>query len=1144
MKNRVISASAGTGKTHRLAVEYITILIKNLNYSDFHFERILVVTFTRKAAAEIRNKIFSMLDSILLEKDLSLLKQLEKSSGIILNEVVLTKLQIINNKIKTQKDKVRISTIDSLINQVFKTMIAPIMKLSHYTIEDSANHDVWEQILKEFMQENNFVILQRLNELNPQKNVESLGNIFSGLIKDRWIFHFLGETPPLPYYISKQYTSLEEKTSGDQKIIENKGICARKAFQDIFADYTQRLYNLILQKLSEDKTNKSFNTYLNKIVADIFGIDKLYVNEHNFLKLCNNFTEKRMFEMHKQNIHNIIEKDSIKLYSGIYIKKEPLGSVDDLKKAFLHFVYFEYVCKEYYQIKDLWKIIISKYDKIKQKSAVLSYSDISWYTYKFLYDPEYSMIDKNRLIVENQFYEFLAVRNQYLLIDEFQDTSLIQFLILAPMMNELSSGESIYDDTAVIVVGDEKQSIYGWRGGVRELLGYMKGFLRAEEETLKTCYRSVQTIVDFVNLLFSRNISSKSENNLPPEQKKNIDKWQYPEGIISAKKDEIGSVCNLFFKVNNQTREDSCFEFVEKLVKPAWESGSHKSFDSKCAEFKAKSRFQSEDEVSLKLGETAILARTNEELEIISRHLVACNIPFVKESARSIFDHAIPKAILNLMRYIQYLDYNALLKFLRSDILLLDSIELKQIAIYFSNKSFNSSIFDENNTLKNNAFAKINDVYEKYHSSQEIDILYKNPFILCKYIIDSFDIANVYKNEVDIKNLHTFVCIVSDFLNNPKEFSADLGGFIRYSEVERKKRNQKQLSTTENKSIKLLTIHKAKGLGFDTLFLYFEVQARKTPFTTLDIDYTVDVCNFNRLNSIFLGLNYKPVIKELFSSEYEQIQERKDLEELNNIYVALTRAKTNLGVFWVYNEMCFESKKKNIKTELFFRAKEISEMQPKLYANKDFISIAEADEVDFVTNDLKQYSHYFDIENKSLILLEHLQNNSENLNRINDHYSLPVEENDIALKHIYITRKSKLYGNAIHSYLSFIKYNEPGEHKIAYLQTLRLYGNILTISEIEDIIKRIKKFIIFNNDLFCRDWDRIFCEYSIINLKKDLFRIDRLMINSFEKKILIVDYKTGQTANEKQIEHYKLLLHQLPIISKRQFNIETRFVSV
>ena len=1010
MPNRLISASAGTGKTHRLAIEYISLLVKNINNPDFHFSRILVITFTRKAAAEIRNKIFNLLEALVHDKDLMLLGQLESNLGIKLSDAVLRKLEKVHLSIKTQKDKVRISTIDSLVNQVFKSMIAPIMKLSDYTIDEGANYAVWEQIFEELVREENISILKSLNDLTPQKDIETLGKVFSYLIENRWIYHSL-QNMNLPA-VPPSTDSLP-------------------SFSEQFISYCECLHEIIINKID----GKAYHSYFTKIVEDVFCINQSDLTEDNFLNHARQFAEKGIYKLSKQQINNICSGDNIKLYNGNKIRKDAPSGVSDLVLSLLNFMYNEYVLKESLHIINIWDVILTKYDKIKLGSGALSYSDISWYTYLYLYSADYSIVDLERLTVENQFYEFLTVRNQYLLIDEFQDTSLTQFMILAPMINELSSGFSVYEDTSVIIVGDEKQSIYGWRGGVRELLSYMETFLNVKVESLKTCYRSVPVIVNFVNELFT------SMSNLVPG-------WDYPEGISSYSETSSGSVNNHFYHNENKDKHESISRFVEIILNQK------------------------------NTGDTAILARTNSELEQIASVLKEFNIPYTQESSLSIFSHPIVASILLIMNYIQFKDPRYLLEFNKSD-------------------------------LSKYRFAKTDEIDDLFSKTTEVSKL-------CKEIIVTYNLINKNSKTIDVQNIDLFFNIISDFYNNPGNNTANLEGFLRYAQEISLKNQIKQMSLHDTNSITLLTIHKSKGLGFDTVYLYFDVSSNRSSTNILEIDYLVDTRSFNQLSEVFLCWNYKTVIKELFKNNFNMIRNRKDMEELNTFYVALTRAKTNLCVYWLLPE---KLNSETLKTKLCIKAMEISRSNPDLYSKSNLVPCESNSPLLSINYESMLYNQYFDIDgcNKIIPSLD------DNVGGIS---------------------KSKLYGSAVHTYLSYIHYNTDAEHKIASMQLLRAYGNIFSEYELEKIQMDSHKIIFDNQDLYSEKWDKVFNELTLIVSENKSVRLDRLMIDSKSKKILIIDYKTGAIMDSNQIDYYKTIVSRLPILEKEDYDIEACYVSI
>jgi len=1075
--HKVISASAGSGKTYRLSLEYIAIIIKNLYNPEFHFSRILVITFTRKATAEIRNKIFSLLESITETHDTTLIRQVEQKVGFTLTVQMIGDLRQYIYQLKVEKDKVRISTIDSLINQIFKTMIAPMMKLSNYSVEENANLDVWEGIFEQMNSDGLTDTLRELTEINPQKRIDSLGAIMLRLINDRWILHLMQESGKLykSAYTHEHHSSEELFNSEMQR--------AERELKEIFNEYLVALKDLLIQKSIEK--DKSITTFITKVGLALLGSD---LSEENFDQRTEYLLTTKIFRLPRGTILELCKGDAIKLYSGTYFRNKPLGDVEPLRQCFLRFVYYEYVSDEFFHLVHLWETILAYYDQIKQKSGVMTYNDIAYYTYKYLYKDEYSLINKNKYIVENIFYEFLAVRNQYLLIDEFQDTSLLQFMILAPMMKDLVSGNSVYSNTAVIVVGDEKQSIYSWRDGEKGLLGYMQTFLNTSVESLSVCYRSVPAIVDYVNALF---VDSHYKGLFIEGS---ADAWVYDAQVTSARQGEAGSVFNYFNNVTT-TENDPYAAFIDNVVLPILQSNNNS------------------------LGEIAILARRNNDLERISQLLTEKNIPFIIETSHSIFQNKIAKIIIWLMRYIQYRDIIALLKFLRSDACLIDGQLLKEIATHFVG---DGPVSPASTTPE---LATIHAIYNDYHNCDKIDALYKNPLTLCHEIVDRFNLTAIFHSEPELKNLHFFISTISEFLQSPGDFTPDLDGFIRFAEQKGERREYKQPPSAQNNAIQLITIHKSKGLGFDTVFVYQDCTHRRGNLSELILlKYIIDSRSYDRLADFFLTINFQAVIKELFTAEYRLIEQKEDVEEMNTLYVALTRAKTNLAVFWNYKETDVGS------DTLIGRVLSVGKGLATSSSAFPFIS----DDINAVPTQPIFNNHapifptdYLDPTNKNL-----------SLTSIDNAYT------NADLKKLYLHSKSNLIGNATHQYLSNIKYNQPDEHHIALAQTTQIYGRVLPIKEIAHIIDIAKQFIAQNPELYSPKWDKVFCELSVFDKAGKLFRIDRLMINTVERKILIVDYKTGQTTDKDQIARYIGLISELPACQQGGYSIEGRYCSV
>ncbi len=144
--------------------------------------------------------------------------------------------------------------------------------------------------------------------------------------------------------------------------------------------------------------------------------------------------------------------------------------------------------------------VLKLYIKSRQTMAVqnneLSFDDITLNVHTLL-----------REKLESEFLYFrLDSRLKHLLLDEFQDTSVIQFDILRPLIEEIRAGVGVNEGGSFFFVGDVKQSIYRFRGGVSALFHQVARLFDVRVEPLKVNYRSRSRIVDFVNRAFEGKI--------------------------------------------------------------------------------------------------------------------------------------------------------------------------------------------------------------------------------------------------------------------------------------------------------------------------------------------------------------------------------------------------------------------------------------------------------------------------------------------------------------------------------------------------------------------------------------------------------------------------------------------------------------
>jgi len=134
-----------------------------------------------------------------------------------------------------------------------------------------------------------------------------------------------------------------------------------------------------------------------------------------------------------------------------------------------------------------------------KKLGVLSFDDLSYFTYRLLYES-----------ISKEFLYFkIDSRFHHILLDEFQDTSTLQFLLLKPLIDEIFAGTNEF--RSFFYVGDTKQSLYRFRGGVEELFDRVAEHYGIEIAQMDTNYRSSKSVVEQVNIWFD----SKMEGYFP-----------------------------------------------------------------------------------------------------------------------------------------------------------------------------------------------------------------------------------------------------------------------------------------------------------------------------------------------------------------------------------------------------------------------------------------------------------------------------------------------------------------------------------------------------------------------------------------------------------------------------------------------------
>jgi exodeoxyribonuclease V beta subunit len=216
-------------------------------------------------------------------------------------------------------------------------------------------------------------------------------------------------------------------------------------------------------------------------------------------KSFNSFFKKDIKSMLKSKmVDYFIENKTLNGYRGVKKCYKEWMDVEfekllELIKFYFNALESEVLDKMFYYYKKFKEIKLF----VKRKENYLTFKDIEHYVYKILVEDR---LNKDFL------YFRLDKKIEHILIDEFQDTSITQWKIFEPLVDEIKAGKGIREFKSFFYVGDKKQAIYRFRGGSSELFDYVYNSLKPfgmKQEVLKTNYRSKKAIVEFVNEIFN-----------------------------------------------------------------------------------------------------------------------------------------------------------------------------------------------------------------------------------------------------------------------------------------------------------------------------------------------------------------------------------------------------------------------------------------------------------------------------------------------------------------------------------------------------------------------------------------------------------------------------------------------------------------
>lgn len=834
---KVYQASAGAGKTYTIVKEYLALCLKD-EASTSKYSNILAITFTNKAANEMKEKIMAYLDSIInsdikedpkdMEADLIKLLDIERNT-------LKTNAKLLFHKIIHDYSDFCVSTIDSFFQ-----------KVAHSFAKD----------------------LRLPSQFNVSIDEDEVADAITERISEQ-----IGASNPFLTKILEDYCEMKFESENKPHIAENIHAFIKELFkEDSFQKNEKNHFE------TEEQYNETFSflmSYFNSFESECQKFAKqfdAFISEHGLT--VNDFKGKS-----KSPCLSLLNKVKDKNYTlltatqeGLLDGKSTWYADNKLQSLDPEFAFFFDFLRKY---RD--RISTYLFYKYQQKS-------LSFYVLRSKIRSEIEAYIGEEMVVHiSEFnkrindilgdfsvpfiYERMGEHFRHIFIDEFQDTSILQWQNIIPLIDN-----NLSDNKLNMIVGDGKQSIYRWRNGeVGQIVSLPKIYEKPDDspvfdtiehnfinnfsfDDLKTNYRSFANIVHFNNELFAYG----SDKFLPNDVKK-----------VYSDEDEV---FNKHLGTKQNIKKEAKGLVQVELFSP----------DEPPEEAMLKRTYEIIEELlghGFRKGDITILVRKNKHGSLTAKYLHEKGIEVISPEAILLKTSARVQLIVNTLDYLIHPN---------------NKVVIANVLYHWQvthTKDFTGSL--------DHIFQQVGDIANGDHSIEEEMKLSPHQFnVLLDHAYSLYDLCAA------LIRLYGFNTIGDAFLNFLLDVvykwqSADEYGIEHFLDYWEKKKNALFIITNDTDAVNIMTIHKSKGLEFPVVIC---------PFVSDDIDkartstlwYTAEELGFRPIPNIAkLQFSFSQK-RQQWSSQIKQLGEREServrLDHMNLDYVAFTRAIQRLYI--------------------------------------------------------------------------------------------------------------------------------------------------------------------------------------------------------------------------------------------------------
>lgn len=845
---KIYSSSAGSGKTYTLTKEYLKLALRYDN--PHYFRNILAITFTNDAANEMKSRILEMLRTFVLptatEKEAKKATELFQSIADELREALPTireRAEKLFTKILYNYTDFSVSTIDKFVNKVTSAFTRELEIPYNYEVDlntEQLLQNAIDRVIEKVGQEqkihlSGFVIdwvTQKVEEgKNSGKVAEDLV-VFSRELMNENAYPFIQQIKHLDIQDFKQiYVALELfQRDIEQKMIKiaqrgERILGEVKADKEDFAGGSKGVYGYFTHYLEKPDIKKDIGAYTKNALEE------------------GTFAKKKAKNM---DAVLAIDQDLIQLVNELEtLKTENKG----------HYQLINCLKPHLYKLA-LVHEIEQELSQVKRENNTIHISDTNKKIAEIIRQEPIPYI-----------YERVGEKYNHLLIDEFQDTSILQWHNLMPLVeNNLSEGHFN------LIVGDSKQAIYRWRGGEMEQLVYLyknemsrlldlepndSDILRDryltleqnyERANLNHNYRSTREVIEFNNVFFQTIVDTDFGAMYPllPAIYDEDFAQKVPQGGKSG-----GHIQLSFIGKGNLYQQ----QVLDKILQTVHELEAD----------------------NFKPNDIAILVRNNFSGSLIANFLTEKGYHVISQDSLTLVSDEKVRFLISLLKAIHRPE---------------DRLAKAEILYSFYRVVKGQNPDEELNAQIQHIISQpIMALFEKLNEEGYPANLSKlqalNLYELVEKLIGIFDLLIT---QTHLEYLFRLLDIILEFT---KQNNATLGDFIDYWE-----QNKHKLSVNSPPNvgaITVTTIHKSKGLEYPATIVpfmdfSFEPKINSNMWVHLPTqDFTIQVAG----KEIVLPAGLVGIQKDLditgVAEQYRSEMEKTFIENLNILYVAFTR---------------------------------------------------------------------------------------------------------------------------------------------------------------------------------------------------------------------------------------------------------------